>query len=281
MVLRGTRCLSVPLKVNQTLHVSPSSDKKILWESINEEGDVWFSAQFSNNLEIIETSDTHKAIVIQKILRLIENLQPQHSIGGNQFKLNLEFNKQYGFGSSSTLISLMSQWSGVDPYYLLENTFGGSGFDVATATARQPIIYSVKNRVEKTFQLPQIITSHLLFVYLGEKQISSKEIALFKSKVTTLQQIERMNGIVDQAVQCKQIDDWERLMEESEALLSSILGIETVKAQYFSDYPYAIKSMGAWGGDFIMATCRDLHKAKEYFYSKGKTPVFTYDELVK
>lgn len=70
-------------------------------------------------------------------------------------------------------------------------------------------------------------------------------------------------------------------MQESEELLPSILETETVKTQCFSDYPFAIKSLGAWGGDFIIATYRDFQKSKEYFYSKERIPVFSYEELVK
>lgn len=196
LVLRGTRCLAVPLKVNQKLHVSAFSGKETLWESLDKDGKCWFSAQVSKNFEIIKTTDIQKARIIQKMFRLIKERKPQISIGGTYFKLNLEFNKEYGFGSSSTLLSLMSQWSGVDPYYLLEETFGGSGYDIATATAEHPIIYSIDNRTESAFVLKKNITSQLLFVYLGEKQVSSKEIALFKKKTTSPKQIEEMDSIV-------------------------------------------------------------------------------------
>lgn len=280
LVLRGSRCISVPLKVNQHLLVTPISDKNIQWESIDEKGNCWFSAEFSIDIEIVKSTNKRTAEMVQKLLRLILKLQPNTGVQGKCFTLNLEFNKHFGWGTSSTLISLLSQWADVDPYYLLEHSFGGSGYDIATANAESTIVYSVKRRTELAFTLPKSITSQLLFVYLGEKQISSEEITLFKNKITTKNQIAEMNAIINTAVQCTNVNEWENLMKKSEVLLSSILEVQTVKALYFSDYPHAIKSLGAWGGDFIMATYRDFEQAKNYFQSKNKPIIYSYEELI-
>ncbi|MCZ2222663.1 MAG: hypothetical protein LC122_03430, partial [Chitinophagales bacterium] len=155
------------------------------------------------------------------------------------------------------------------------------GYDIATATAKEPIIYSVANKVEKTFLLSKNITQYLLFIYLGKKQVSSKEIIAFKNKTISLQQIETMNKIVTEAACCNNIVQWEKLMNESETMLSTILQTNTIQQKYFQDYPFAIKSLGAWGGDFIMATCRNMDQAKKYFQSKNKQPIFTYKELTQ
>ena len=52
---------------------------------------------------------------------------------------------------------------------------------------------------------------------------------------------------------------------------------KTVKEKYFSDYNGSIKSLGAWGGDFILATRNN----KNYFLEKGFNTVFSFSELIK
>ena len=63
----------------------------------------------------------------------------------------------WGLGSSSTLISLLSQWSGVAPEKLLSTSFGGSGYDVACATAKDAIIYA-NGKTKKEIHLADSLT---------------------------------------------------------------------------------------------------------------------------
>lgn len=280
LVLRGTKCSAFPLSKGQNLEVYSYSKEGVLWKSF-EFDQCWLEIRFSKELVILETTDIKKATIIQKLLRLIVQKESNLVLNQLYLKFNLNFNRVYGFGTSSTLISLLSQWSGVDAYVLLEHSFKGSGYDIAVATSQNPIVYSVKNKIESHFSLHQNITDNLLFVYLGNKQNSNHEIVAFKEKEVSFQQIEEMNVIVESATQCSQIEEWEVLMEKSEQLLSSILEMPKVKSQHFSDYPYAIKSLGAWGGDFIMVTCRNIIESKKYFQQKDKIPVYTFNELIK
>jgi len=54
----------------------------------------------------------------------------------------------------------------------------------------------------------------------------------------------------------------------------------TVKEKRFADYPFAIKSLGAWGGDFIFGLSGDENTPK-YFKEKGYDTVLSYAELIK
>lgn len=74
------------------------------------------------------------------------------------------------------------------------------------------------------------------------------------------------------------IDAFEKLLSQHEQILSEAMGIPTVKSQLFPDYKGAIKSLGAWGGDFILAT--DDGNAKDYFINKGYRTVIPYKEMV-
>ncbi|MCO6497277.1 MAG: hypothetical protein J5I50_06400 [Chitinophagaceae bacterium] len=279
LVLRDSLALAVPLTAGQTLRVTPIPDMGVLWQAY-EFGQLWFEAHFSNNLDILHTTDKEKATIAQQFLMLLRESR-WSDYKDKRLRFDMDFNRRFGFGTSSTLTSLISQWAGDDPYQLMEKIFGGSGYDIAAATATGPFIYSQEKKIEGYYSLSPSVTDNLLFVYLGKKQISSGEVTAFKEKRTTTAQIEEMNSIVTAASKCDVIEEWEQLMDQSERLLSQILGSPTAKDQFFSDYPYAIKSLGAWGGDFIMASCRNIEEAKKYFQDKQKEPIFTYNELAK
>ena len=58
----------------------------------------------------------------------------------------LTFPRAWGLGTSSTLISLIAQWAKCDPFELLFEAFGGSGYDIACATANSPISYQLPRK---------------------------------------------------------------------------------------------------------------------------------------
>ena len=63
-----------------------------------------------------------------------------------------------------------------------------------------------------------------------------------------------------------------------ENVISDALKTPTIKIQLFSDYPRAIKSLGAWGGDFILATGDESSMA--YFQQKGYSAIIPYSEMM-
>ncbi|MCK5774746.1 MAG: hypothetical protein KAH25_01140 [Bacteroidales bacterium] len=53
------------------------------------------------------------------------------------------------------------------------------------------------------------------------------------------------------------------------------------KERYFSDFNGQIKSLGAWGGDFVMATSpNDPKDVFNYFRNKGHQTILAYDDMV-
>lgn len=280
LVLRGANCFAIPLSFKQDLRIAPITDNKLIWEAFDG-GKIWLRIEFDSELNILSTNDENKAVPIQKLLQLIRIKRRYLKLTRLHVQFTINFSRQFGFGTSSTLISLMSQWTYLDPYYLLLQSFGGSGFDVAAATADGPFTYSIEKRFISKHTIAPQIRANLLFVYIGQKQKSVTEVNSFKNKEVTPKQLEQMNYIVQQATTCLSIEKWEMLMDESETLLSSILHQSKVKDKLFDDYPFSIKSLGAWGGDFIMATCRDIDEAKSYFENKGLYIYYTYDEIIK
>ena len=62
-----------------------------------------------------------KAIVAKKLkalLNLAKKENPNFLLEGGEVKTFLEFNKNWGLGSSSTLISNIASWAKVNPYHL-------------------------------------------------------------------------------------------------------------------------------------------------------------------
>ena len=57
-------------------------------------------------------------------------------------KTNLTFPRDWGLGTSSTLINNIAQWAKVDAFQLLWNSFSGSGYDIANAQYNTPILYA-------------------------------------------------------------------------------------------------------------------------------------------
>lgn len=277
LVLCGADCLAFPLKFGQTLKVTPTNDK-LIWKSYATKK-RWFEAELNEQFDVLETNNSEVASMLVKLLRVIKSEKPQLSFR-QSFSAEADFDLQWGLGSSSTLISLLSQWSGVDAFKLLESTFGGSGYDVACATETSPIVYAT-GKVKEHVELPKSITNQLLFVYLGKKQNSRNEIKRFNRDTVSVKQIDEINKIITNAINAKEITTFELALNQSEKLIASLIDLKPIKQNHFSDYPYSVKSLGAWGGDFFMATYRDLERAKNYFHSKGYTTQFTYQELIK
>ena len=70
------------------------------------------------------------------------------------------------------------------------------------------------------------------------------------------------------------------LMQCHERIISRCIGQEPVQ-KHFPDFEGALKSLGAWGGDFILAATEwDESQVKAYFKGKGLDAVFGYKELV-
>jgi hypothetical protein len=130
-------------------------------------------------------------------------------------------------------------------------------------------------------KLANSITSKLLFVYSGKKQKSKNEVLRFEEIDITDGEIDEMNQIISEVAACREIEELEILINQSEKLLSEILSLEQIKMSTFSDYAYSIKSLGAWGGDFFMATYRNENEARDYFSKMGYAVQFNYDQIIK
>jgi hypothetical protein len=81
--------------------------------------------------------------------------------------------------------------------------------------------------------------------------------------------------------QSKTLKDFNKCLVEHENLVAKTLELERAKDLYFKDFWGEIKSLGAWGGDFILATSeRSEADTRAYFLEKGFPVFLKYEELV-
>ena len=287
LVLRGALSLALPLKFGQSLEVKPlEGDENLLkWNAFTPDG-AWFSAVLNcETLQVLSADDKAKAEKLSGILLAVKQLNPiAFSSDGLEFNTRLGFNPEWGLGSSSTLIANLSRWANVNPYELLRMTFGGSGYDIACATAEQPIRYQLVDDKPQTqsMDFAPDFSDKLFFVYQGQKQSSSKEVGKFKERMRQTnfdKEIAEVSEITKSLVSNNTFDDFCRLLQEHENIISHCIGREPLQ-KHFPDFEGTIKSLGAWGGDFFMAaTDWNAEKVKQYFASKGLSVVFEYDEM--
>lgn len=296
LVLKGALALALPLKLGQSLQVSfVDADTHRLHWIAQQPDKPWFSVLFdTDTLEPVTTDDPAKAEKLAGILKAIRQLKPTAFYGSDlRFRTHLDFDPNWGLGSSSTLIANLARWADVDPYELLKLTFGGSGYDIACATAEQPIYYQVKTEVPEPVEGPTPwvkpidfnppFADHLFFVYQGQKQSSSKEIKAFLEKdnpVDLQKDIEAVSEISRAVPQCESLDEFGMLMQCHERIIARCIRQEPVQKR-FPDFEGVLKSLGAWGGDFILAaTDWTEDQVKDYFKRKGLEVIFSYGEIV-
>lgn len=294
LVLKGASALALPLKLGQSFEVSlaDTDTHRLHWIARQPEG-PWFSALFdTDTLRPISTDDLNKAEKLASILKAVRQLKPTAFYGGDlRFHTRLDFNPEWGLGSSSTLIANLARWAKVDPYELLKLTFGGSGYDIACATAEGPIYYQIKTEVPEPVEGPTVkpidfhpsFADHLFFIYQGQKQSSSKEVKAFLEKANPVdlqKDIDSISWISHAVPQCQSLDEFGMLMQCHERIISRCIGQEPVQKR-FPDFEGVLKSLGAWGGDFILAATEwDENQVKAYFKEKGLEVVFGYKEMV-
>lgn len=285
LVLDGAKALALPTKFGQNLIVEKSSDQEIKWKSFDADGSVWFEDTIPFSAIITKTPFEKESVknTLITILRSAYQLNPEVIINSKGYTVStqLSFLKKWGLGTSSTLINNIAQWFGINAFTLLKNSFGGSGYDIACAQNDTPIIYYLeqgKPVVEKVNFHPTF-TKNLYFVYLNQKQNSKNAIASYKEKKNNLDDAkEIINQLTETVLNAKDENTFAQTLEKHEKELSSILEIRTVKESLFPDFDGTIKSLGAWGGDFVLVISKENPRA--YFMSKGFETIVPYQEMI-
>ena len=286
LVLDGALALALPSKLSQTLEVKYTENKnEINWISYDFNGEIWFSECFviSKDKFSYKNKKNKYSDKIISIFNGIEKLnEDAFSNLGAEFTTRLEFSKNWGLGSSSTLINNLSLWAKIDPYDLLDLTFKCSGYDIACCNKINPITY-VKNkndRIIKDVDFNPPFKENLFFIYLGHKQNTSEAIKNYRSMSNDINNvIKKINSISLSIMKSTTLNEFEKLIVAHEEIISKTINIEPIKKKLFSDYQSGvIKSLGAWGGDFVLVTGNKSNMS--YFSNKGYDEIIPYKDLV-
>lgn len=286
-VMDGAPAIALPTKLGQRMDIrineEPSSDPTLKWEAKDPSGQTWISC--SLNLKNFEAEENNSKM-LQDILQQTRCLNPHflkepHDVN---VQTNLEFSNDWGLGSSSTLIYMVSQWASVNPFDLLELTFEGSGYDIACAGSEKPIMYHIEGDTPDWRELnfsPDFKDS-LYFVHLNHKQSSRVGIQHYRDVNPPLNPtLQELKALSNKILNTSRLDDFEQLIIQHEDIISNALQLPKVKTTLFSDYWGEIKSLGAWGGDFVLATSNKSSKeTNDYFHQRGYKTVLMYDDLI-
>ena len=286
LVMDGAKALALPVKVGQYLSCKKSKDSRLIWNAFKPDG-IWFQTILTlPDLKITNTTNPQLSERLAEILQKTRSLNKDFLQLENGFNVEtiLEFDPEYGFGSSSTLIANLAGWAGVDPFELQKITFGGSGYDIACARAKQPILYQIVDEtpVVSPINYNPPFKDQIYFVYLGNKKRSDESIKNFRKNANySPSSIDEFTKLTDYILEATDIQTFERLLREHEQKMATILKTPTVQSLFFPDHIDVVKSLGAWGGDFVLMTTRmDEKDFYAYLQKKGYSIVYKYSELI-
>jgi mevalonate kinase len=292
LVLDGAKSLALPTKFGQDLVVEKIKESQLIWGSFSDTGACWFEAVFDLpklrlvNCTFSSDREGNAEVIAETLLEILmeaQRVNPNFLNSENGFvvKTNLTFPRNWGLGSSSTLINSIASWAKVDAFQLLWNSFKGSGYDIACAQNNTSILYQIEDKkpLVTRVEFNPNFKENLFFLYLNEKQDSKEGIAKFRESGIRFQnEITHISAITDAFLRSDSIVDFNKLIVEHEQIISSIIKLQPVKEKLFSDYFGEVKSLGAWGGDFVMVTGNEETPA--YFKKKGFETVLTYSEMI-
>lgn len=280
LVLDGALSLALPCKFGQYLNFTEVSNGTLEWISKDMNDTIWFTAYFeAKTLKVLKTSNYNTVKWVKKILEFCnKNSLTNKSLQG-KIECKLEFPKNWGLGSSSTLLNNLARLYEINPYDLHFSTTNGSGYDIACAGSNSALTYQVIENIPqvKKMDWSPVFKDEILFIFLKKKQKSNLEVKRFKELKKDPDLISRISSITKEIIYSKTIEEFEHLLDEHEAITGQYIQSETVKSKYFSDYEGSVKSLGAWGGDFVLAT----RKNKNYFLDKGFDTILSFSEIIK
>lgn len=286
LVLDGAKAFALPTKMGQNLNIEEGNNKEIIWKSYDADGSIWFEGTilFSDISKGVNPENESVKATLTTILHEAFKLNPDFILNSDGYTITTElrFPKSWGLGTSSTLINNIAQWLQIDAFTLLKNSFGGSGYDIACAQNDTPIVYHLEqgNPIVEKAPFSPAFTQHLYFVYLNKKQSSKTAIAAYNiNKKNNLAKTIVLNDIItSEVLNATTLQSFATAIQKHEAQMSIILETQTVKESLFPDFNGVIKSLGAWGGDFVMAIATE--NPTDYFNKKGYKTVIRYNEMI-
>lgn len=285
LVLHGALSLAIPLRFGQLMEIYESDTTELEWIALDR-AQPWleFSISEKDILSAENKGSSEKnfvCFILNQAKKLNVNFLPNLSL---KVKTEINFDRNWGLGSSSSLINNIAQWADVNPYELHALVSNGSGYDIACANYCLPILFR-KNESHPTIypiRFEPDFSDQLFFVYLGNKQNSEASVKKYlNGNPVTKTQVESVSLLSKKLLQSENSMEFDALISEHERFIAEVLHTDPVKVIKFPDFEGSIKSLGAWGGDFILVRS-DLGKREvySYFYEKGLTTIFAWDDII-
>jgi len=286
LVLKGAGSLAVPLQFGQKLTVAENEGKSsVIWKSMIN-NDLWFTTTLLlPDFRIVNTNRPDLSDTLRRILEAAKALNPNFLESGHEHQVTsvMDFDPQWGIGSSSSLISNIAYWADCDPFKLNYQIFNGSGYDIACARSAKPIVYELKDNQPHYRKANFYPSFHkqLYFVYLNQKQNSKESIRKLDLSNITTAHIKDISNLTIDIEQATNLETFQSKINEHEALIAGITHQMPVKTVLFNDFSGSVKSLGAWGGDFVLAASSESDdNIFKYFKNKNLNTIFRYNEIV-
>lgn len=284
-VLQGAVSLALPCKLGQTLTVVQNNNDNLLhYQAFLHNGNPWFNATIQPNpIKLLETDSPVQGDLLCRALKVSVDLNPFaiNYLPGKLVTTRLEFNKDFGLGSSSTWVSLLAKWLKVDAYALNHATFKGSGYDIACADSNFPILYQLIDQVPvvKPGAFPLQFHPSLYWIWLNKKAISINEIKKTRYQNFSDQTQQNISSISERITETNDLEELKVLLVKHEDILVEALNYSPIR-QCFPDFPGVLKSLGAWGGDFILAIPdKPSFDVVQFFHALSFTTVLRSQDL--
>ena len=285
LVLKGTLSLALPLRFGQKLTVSETDGTpSVKWKSMIN-NDLWFyTTLLLPYFTIIDTNRLDLSETLRKILVATKALNPKFLELQNEYQVTsvMDFDPNWGLGSSSSLISNIAYWANCDPFKLNYQIFNGSGYDIACARSSTPIIYELKANQPhyREANFHPSFHQQLYFIYLNRKQSSKESIRKLDFSNIIKKDIQTISDLTLCIEKAVDLESFQSLIDQHEEIIAKNIQQQPVKAQFFYDFNGSVKSLGAWGGDFILAASETSEEyIRNYFINKNLNTIFRYDEM--
>ena len=280
-VIDGACALALPTKLGQSMTINEKEGPGIHWIAKDVDGYVWFEDHFQINDFHPSTQKIETRSRLQEILLVARELNPNFLKESMGFvvETQLDFSKDWGLGSSSTIVNNVAQWANVNPFYIQKKVFGGSGYDIACAQKNNPITYQLIDQqpIVLDVSFAPSFHEHLFFVYMNKKQNSRTSIRNHYKGVNNHVRND-LGALTKRFINTQNVNEFQNLMLVHESIISKLIGISPVQKTSFSDYEGVVKSLGAWGGDFVLAC--GPKTSKTYFETKGHNVCSPFSEII-
>jgi mevalonate kinase len=281
-ILDGATGWAMPTQYGQKMIATPT--EKPIWQAFLNDKTLWLETAINTNV----ASNSNETTLLFEILNHIkqENPEQYHKKINHSFQLFIDFNRAWGLGSSSTFIALIADFFEIDAYKLNHTFFKGSGYDIACAFASEALLYTILDievRSIENFSIAESIKPHLFFIYTGQKQNSREAIQYYRNLPQKEKDIaiNDLNFITRELIRKQDYKDWLYFLKIHEDIISKVLKLEKISQTLAKELPFFSKSLGAWGGDFILCLANDEPSIiKNRISETGFDTYFEYKDII-